>query len=212
MNASVTAVFDNKNTRESIWEIQQNDQNNAGTSNDGMATFYASLPGIGRADLRMNNNFLNTYPAGDLRRSEWYYLGTGARPANPANGIFNNYCGKWKSFSQNLPIIRIAEMFLIRAECNIRLGSTVGATPAADLAQIRNPVRTNLPSFLVPTLNDVLQERIFELAFEGVRIHDIKRLKGTTGSLAWDNDFLVFPIPQREIDATEGIITQNPGY
>jgi tetratricopeptide (TPR) repeat protein len=212
MNASVTAVFDNKNTRESIWEIQQNDQNNAGTSNDGMATFYASLPGIGRADLRMNNNFLNTYPAGDLRRSEWYYLGTGARPANPANGIFNNYCGKWKSFSQNLPIIRIAEMFLIRAECNIRLGSTVGATPAADLAQIRNPVRTNLPSFIAPTLNDVLQERIFELAFEGVRIHDIKRLKGTTGSLAWDNDFLVFPIPQREIDATEGIITQNPGY
>ncbi len=58
MNASITAAFDNKNTTESIFEIQQNDQNNAGIANDGMATFYASLVGIGRADVRMVSDFL----------------------------------------------------------------------------------------------------------------------------------------------------------
>jgi hypothetical protein len=81
MNASVRAVYDNKNTNESIFEIQQNDQNNAGTANDGMATFYSSLPGIGRGDVRIAPSFVSTnYNASDLRRAEWYYIGTGARP------------------------------------------------------------------------------------------------------------------------------------
>jgi len=205
MNASVRAVFDNKNTPESIWEIQQNEQNNAGQSNDGMATFYASLVGIGRADVRVSTTFLSTYNPSDLRLAEWYYVGVGARPGNW-------YCGKWKSFSMNLPVIRIAEMYLIRAECNLRLGSTTGDTPANDLAQVRNPIRTNLAPIAAPTLNDVLQERLYELAFEGVRIHDIKRLKGATGTFQWNDKYLVFPIPAREVDATEGVIAQNPGY
>jgi hypothetical protein len=34
-----------------------------------------------------------------------------------------------------------------------------------------------MASIVAPTLNDVLQERLIELAFDGVRIHDIKRLK-----------------------------------
>jgi len=103
-------------------------------------------------------------------------------------------------------------MYLIRAECNLRLGSTTGDTPANDLAQVRNPIRTNLAPIAAPTLNDVLQERLYELAFEGVRIHDIKRLKGATGTFQWNDKYLVFPIPAREVDATEGVIAQNPGY
>jgi starch-binding outer membrane protein, SusD/RagB family len=215
MNASVRAVFDNKNTNESIWEIQQNDQNNAGTANDGMATFYASLPGIGRADVRVAAGWVDAYEPEDLRQKEWYYEGTGARPGNL-------YTSKWKSFSQNLPVIRIAEMYLTRAETNLRLGTTVGDTPENDLAKVRNPVRTNLPIITDPTLEDVIQERFFELAFEGVRIHDMKRLRipliryGSTGSVTatyqWNDPRLVMPIPQRDIDASGGVLVQNPGY
>jgi starch-binding outer membrane protein, SusD/RagB family len=206
LNASISAVFDNKNTAESIWEIQQNEQNNAGTANNGMATFYASLPGIGRADVRVTASFVSgNYPAGDLRRSEWYYIGTGARPGN-------TYCSKWKSFSQNLPVIRLAEMYLTRAECNLRLASAVGDTPGNDLAQIKNSIRTNSTAPAVPLLNDVLNERFIELAFEGQRIHDLRRLRLNTGSFAWNADKLVFPIPQREVDATSGVLIQNPGY
>jgi hypothetical protein len=204
LNASVSAVFSNKNTPESIWEIQQNEQNNAGTSNNGMATFYASLPGIGRADVRIVRSFLDEYPAGDLRRTEWYYDGTGARPGNLYNG-------KWKSFSQNLPIIRIAEMYLTRAESNLVLSSTVGASPDDDLAQIENPVRTNTTA-PAATLASVRHERFIELAFEGHRIHDLKRLQRPTGTYPWNDDLLVFPIPKREIDATTGVLIQNPGY
>lgn len=205
MNASITAVFDNKNTRESIFEIQQTDQNNAGTANDGMATFYASLVGIGRADVRMVSEFLDTYDENDLRLSQWYYIGVGRRPDNP-------YCSKWKSFSQNLPVVRLAEMYLTRAECNVRLNSSVGDTPENDLAKIINPLRVTLPEIADPTLEDILDARLHELAFEGVRIHDVKRLESMTGDYEWNADELVFPIPQREVDATNGIIEQNPGY
>lgn len=206
LNASVSAVFSNKNTAESIWEIQQNEQNNAGTSNNGMATFYASLPGIGRADVRITASFVsNSYPAGDLRQTEWYYIGTGARPGN-------TYTSKWKSFSQNLPIIRIAEMYLTRAESNLVLGSAVGATPGQDLAQIKNSIRTNSTAPGTPTLDNVRNERLIELAFEGQRIHNLKRLQQPTGSFAWNDNKLVFPIPQREVDATAGVLVQNPGY
>jgi len=206
MNASVNAVFDNKNTNESIFEIQQNEQNNAGSNNDGMATFYASLgDGTGRGDVRVSSTFLSLYPAGDLRRFQWYYIGVGAKPGG-------NNCGKWKSPSQNLPVIRIAELLLIRAECNIRLNSTVGDTPANDLAKVRNPIRTNLPVIAAPVLSDILTERYLEFAFEGIRIHDVKRLKGNTGAFQWNNNKLVFPIPQSDVNASEGVIVQNPGY
>ena len=113
---------------------------------------------------------------------------------------------------ENLPVIRIAEMYLIRAEANLRLGTSVGDTPQNDLAQVRNPVRTNLTVILLPTLNDVLNERYLELAYEGLRIHDIKRLQAATGTFPWNDKYLVFPIPQREVDATSGVIVQNPGY
>jgi len=196
--------FTNKNTAESIWEIQQNEQNNAGQANDGMATFFASLPGIGRADVRMNTGFISSfYESFDFRRRDWYYVGTGARPGN-------TYCFKWNAFEQNLPVIRIAEMYLTRAECNLRLGTNVGDTPANDLDLIRS--RSNASSIAVPVLADILNERVRELAFEGLRIHDIKRLKTATGSFAWNDNKLVFPIPQREVDASAGVIVQNPGY
>ena len=204
MNDGLLDAFTKDYTDEVIWEIEQDVQNNAGTSNDGMATFYASLPGIGRADVRVEAAFVNSYNASDLRKTEWYYIGTGARPGNW-------YSAKWTAFEQNLPIIRLAEMYLIRAECNLRLGAPI-ATVAADLAEVRNPTRVGLPVITNPTLADILQERVYELAFEGVRIHDIKRTKGSTGLFAWDNDLLVFPIPQREVDASSGVIKQNPGY
>lgn len=202
LNGSLTTGFLSKNTKESIFEIQQNDQNNAGTANDGMATFFASLPGIGRGDVTISGTFLGLYPVGDKRRTELYYVGTGAKPGA-------NMCGKWTAFSQNLPIIRLAEMYLIRAECNARLSTNVGDTPANDLDEIRS--RATLPFNPAPTVNDILLERRLELAFEGLRIHDVKRLKGANGTFNWDNDRLVMPIPQREIDSNN-LLVQNPGY
>lgn len=208
LNPSVISAFRNRNTQESIFEIQQNDQNNAGNSNDGLTTFYASLPvngvSVGRGDVQVNNTFRDLYDANDARRRELLYIGV-------KGGGARLYSGKWVDFGANIPVVRLAEMHLIRAECNFRLGSVTGAAPLADINAIR--ARAGAPALTAATLtlDNILRERQLELAFEGVRIHDLKRLKLSTGTFAWNAPKLLLPIPKREIDANEAL-TQNESY
>ncbi len=216
MNNDILQAFTEDNTEEVIWEIEQDVQNNAGDANDGLATFYANLDAVGRADIRIDSAFVVDHEPGDLREEMWYYnTGTARRP------VF--FTAKWSSAYQNLPVVRLAEMYLTRAECNLRLGgAAVGDTPENDLARIRNTDRINLEFIANPTIDNVMMERLHELAFEGVRIHDIKRLQqtiirrnsngGEVDRFPWNDDRLVFPIPAQEVSASSGIIAQNPGY
>lgn len=102
-------------------------------------------------------------------------------------------------------------MYLIRAECNVRLAPAApigGVTPLQDLATVRS--RAGLTT-LTATLANILNERKLEFAFEGFALHDAKRTQTNIGSLPWNSNKLVFPIPQREIDANTKLV-QNPGY
>lgn len=215
LSPSVTGPFRNRNTSEGLFEIQQNDQNNAGTSNDGLTTLYASLPtpdggAVGRGDVQVNTSFVNQYGETDTRRIELFYIGF--------KGSNRYYTGKFTEFGGNIPVIRLAEMLLVRAECNLRLNTAVGATPAADLNAVRQRAAT--APIAAPVLADVLKERQLELAFEGLRIHDVKRLRqtlirtnsdGTTVTYPWTDPKLVLPLPKREVDANPAL-KQNEGY
>ena len=138
------------------------------------------------------------------------YTPTDARLAMFYSGNNATRSGKWQQQYRVLPIIRLAEMYLTRAEANFRAGTTTGATPLADINRIRQ--RAGLLPLAVVTLADILAERKLELAHEGHEIHDRKRLRLTTDGIAYNADRIVFPIPQREVDATRGVIEQNPGY
>jgi tetratricopeptide (TPR) repeat protein len=211
MNNNIMQPFTADNADEVIWEIEQDVQNNAGDANDGLATFYAYLDAVGRGDVNINESFYNLYDPADKRKAQWYYNDGGAL-----------YTAKWSSASQNLPVVRLAEMYLTRAECNKWLMQEVVATPAEDLAKVRNMGRVNLAPIANPTIEDILLERWLELAFEGVRIHDIKRTQDTlirydnNGEVdeiyPWNDPRLVFPIPAQEVSASGGVIEQNPGY
>ncbi len=101
-------------------------------------------------------------------------------------------------------------MFLTRAECNLRLGQQVGASPVADINAVRQ--RAGLPPLTTVTLNDILRERKLELAFEGHQIHDLKRNRlPVNATFNFNSNALVLPIPQREIDTNKNLV-QNPGY
>ncbi|MBC5775137.1 RagB/SusD family nutrient uptake outer membrane protein [Pontibacter sp. KCTC 32443] len=222
LNPSVTSIFRNDNTAEAIFEIQQNDQNNAGSANDGLATFYADLEGIGRADISVNTEFsdenpnryttYDLYEEDDARLNQLFYEGFNF-------GAITT--GKWTSPGQNIPVVRLAEMYLTRAEANFRLGTTVGATPLEDINTIR--IRAGLNPLLIVTLDRILLERRLELAFEGFRIHDLKRTETDligrdpeNGAeeyvIPWNAAELIYPIPRREIDASKGSLKQNEGY
>ncbi|WP_293307234.1 RagB/SusD family nutrient uptake outer membrane protein [Pedobacter sp. UBA5917] len=202
---SLEAPFRTKNSNEGIFEIKQNEQSNAGTSNDGLATFYASYQNatggdVGRADALVNTTFYNSFEAGDKRQTEMIYDGTGAR-----TGFFTK---KWYSFYDNIPVCRVTEQYLIRAESNFRLGTAIGATPADDINTLRT--RAGLGN-VIPTLAIILNEREKELDYEGFRLHDYKRTKRSIGTFAYDDPKLVFPIPDREINVNKAL-RQNPGY
>lgn len=200
LNTSVTAAFSNKNTNETLFEIQANDQNNAGTANDGLTTLYSGqLDGTGRADFYINPDFLKSFEDTDARKTNQIYVGRRSR----------NYTSKWSSFGQNIPVIRLAEMYLVRAECNVRLKTAIGDTPLNDLNTIRR--RAGASAKTAATVDLILNERILELCFEGLRIHDFKRTKRTTGTFAYNSDDLVFPVPEREMRANTKLV-QNPGY
>ncbi len=109
-------------------------------------------------------------------------------------------------------VIRIAEMYLIRAEA---LGRTGGGL--ADL----NTIRTNrgmaaLQPSDVPNDNAYAQavadERRAELNFEGHRYFDLARTGQVNAVLGVPATNSVYPIPLREINATHGVVVQNPGY
>ncbi|MCA6409279.1 MAG: RagB/SusD family nutrient uptake outer membrane protein [Cytophagales bacterium] len=117
----------------------------------------------------------------------------------------------------HVPVIRLAEMYLTRAEANFRLGSSVGDSPLNDVNRIR--ARVNLAPLVLVDLAAILKERSLELAFEGQRLHDIKRTQGRTlGSSAttpngpfWNSPKLILPIPLREIEVNKKLV-QNEGY
>lgn len=189
-------AFNNStNSSEDIFAIQVSDQDGA---ND-MQLFW-SIPAYGGrdGDVSIQASHLALYNPADARLA-LFYTGAGAVRS-----------GKWKLQYKNLPIIRLAEMYLTRAECNQRLGTSVGNTPASDLTLIRG--RVGLLPIAAPTLANILAERKLELAHEGLAVHDLKRLQGTADGYAYNANEMVFPIPQREIDAAKGTLAQNDGY
>jgi len=144
--------------------------NNAGTANDGLTTFYAcdlSTPGsAGRGDVGIDPAFLSLYEPADKRLSVLIYAGDCNRASVTS--------AKWDNPYTNIPVIRLSEMYLIRAECNQRLSTTVGDSPLNDIIAIRSKAGASSPASV--TLDDILLERDLELAFEGQRIHDYTRL------------------------------------
>ena len=213
LTTSVEEAF-NLSSSESIFVIQQTVANNAGTANDGLTTFYAcdpSVPGsASRGDVGINNQFINLYEPADKRLTLLIYNGT----CNKASVT----SAKWKDPYANISVIRLSEMYLIRAECNARLSSAVGDTPVNDVNAIRS--KAGASAYGAVTLNDVLLERDLELAFEGQRIHDYKRTakqiagvdnQGNPITIKYTDPQFIFPVPQTEINTNKNL-AQNSYY
>jgi tetratricopeptide (TPR) repeat protein len=188
-------AFNNSvNTSEDLFAMQVTLQ--AGT-NSCFTFFSTGTYGARDGDIEVNEKHMNKYEPGD-RRKDLFFFESGAWR-----------CGKWKLNYRNVKIMRLAEAYITRAECNARLGTSVGATVAADVKLIRD--RAGLPELANPTLNDVLKERELELAFEGQGAWDAKRLRLTVDGLPWDSPKMTFPIPLRERNINPAL-EQNPGY
>jgi len=173
------------------------------TAQDGinqMTEFWSTTEYGGRdGDIEILDDHLDLYEPGD-ERFELFWEGN--------DGIRS---GKWNTQYGLVNLFRLAEMYLIRAECNQRLSTSIGDTALKDFNAIHT--RAGLPAATSVTLNDILLERRLELAHEGFRIHDIRRLKLNSGPLTYKDPKLLFPIPEREMSANPALKgQQNEGY
>ncbi|MES1214923.1 MAG: RagB/SusD family nutrient uptake outer membrane protein [Bacteroidota bacterium] len=177
------------NTPEDIFSLQVT--NTSGFN--GFNEFYAETS---RGDITVTDDHYDKYEADDDR-------------INMING--DGYVAKFDNVYGNVHTIRLAEMYLIRAEANFRSSGNLGAEPLDDINLIRE--RALLPDLDAGdlTLDAILHERFIELAFEGFWLQDVKRNKQPVGNLDWDSPKLVFPIPIREIRVNPKL-TQNDGY
>lgn len=124
---------------------------------------------------------------------------------------------------QNAPILRSADVFLLVAEAKIRSAQNGDA----ELNAVRE--RNNLTPLTNATMEDIMHERRVELAGENERHQDLLRWDkaGLIDIVAFYNQdrgplkparafqrpkHYYFPIPQREIDISNGILDQNNDY
>lgn len=118
--------------------------------------------------------------------------------------------------SDNVIVLRLAEMYLIRAEAE--------ALNSGDMEMIRNDInkirlRANLPETTADSFSELLSiiedERRLELAFEGHRWFDLVRTDRAVDLIptVTNQNQTLFPIPSGEIQTNNNSgMTQNPGY
>jgi hypothetical protein len=119
--------------------------------------------------------------------------------------------------SDNVIILRLAEMYLIRAEASlhgITYADPVDDAAIYDVNSIRNRAGADpYPNDHVVTLDDILKERRLEFAFEGHRWFDLVRtgkVQDFVPSVTSQNQWL-WPVPQREREVNPNL-EQNTGY
>jgi len=207
-------AFNNEGTPggEDIFAIMQTSQSNAGTSNNGLTTFYLpktsndpTIAGGGRGDMQASPAYINIFEAGDDRRAFTY---TGVS----ITGSSGRYSKKWAVFYRNIPVVRLGEMYLTRGEANYRKGGApIGDnTPLEDINAVRT--RSNAtPLVAIVDGSEFVSERFRELAFEGDRLWTLKRLKLNIDGKPYDHNLLVLPIPLREREVNQNL-EQNGGY
>lgn len=123
--------------------------------------------------------------------------------------------------SVDLVLMRLAEVYLMRAEAKLRKGDNGGALSDVNLVRTSRTARpTQTPEALAAVDLDILfRERGFELYWEGFRRTDQIRFgkyeDSWTDKTDTDVNKRLFPIPQSAVDGASGIdgfLVQNPGY
>lgn len=129
-----------------------------------------------------------------------------------AKGGANKYC------DNDFVLFRYADVLYMQYEAAYRAGNTKKTAELlanAEFQKIRT--RVNMPAYTTLDLNELLDERGREFAWEMVRRRDLIRYNQySQGSWMFkpkgEKHLDWFPIPRKMIETSGGLWTQNPGY
>jgi hypothetical protein len=176
----------------------------------------------GYGDCAASTDLINLYEAGDVRAN--LFLQPARYPGEYWSLKYPGRLGKIREY--NTPVLRLSEMYLIRAEAILNGASVAGVTALGDFNAIR--IARGLAAATAVNLNEIYKERRRELCFEGNELFDLARTQRslartdftglvnkdvtfTPGGTAVVNYLWAMPIPQAECDANVNM-EQNPGY
>lgn len=214
-NAAYVATWNAGTSPDVVFEVKVTTADNNGS--DALGRMYIQA---GYGDYLPSADVVDLIPDGDVR-GELY-----ADDAANLGGIYGTIrVNKFPSSTgeDNTPVIRLSEMYLLRAEARFMQGKEADAQ--ADVTAIRQRALTSAEAVTATgaaLMDEIELEKRIELAYEGHRLWDLMRWKkGVTRTdctapsnacnVAYPNDNFILPIPQNERDANPNM-GQNPGF
>ncbi len=175
--------------------------------------------------LSPSDSLIHAYDSSDPRLDAWLPVvaaqgGGTIRTVKKYKYSLFDYNDATAEDAQDDIFMRLAELYLIRAEARAQQNNVSGAVD--DINTVRN--RAKAKAIASATKDDVLKkvetERVLELCFEGRRWFDLVRwgtvdqvftkLKGNYKT-GWKSYKALLPVPVGQITANPNL-TQNPGY
>jgi hypothetical protein len=233
----------NENDQESLFEVQYYGKTSYSFwSNENQSAWHSTFMGPRNSGMvaggwgwnQPTQEFVDSYENGDLRKdvSIFYdgcpdFDGQQYDPAYSNTGynvrkflVPKSIASSYDESPLNFPVMRYAEVLLMKAEALNELGQTAQAE--VPLNKVRQRAGLSDVSGLSQSAfrDAVLRERRIELAFEGKRWFDLIRINGgqygidflhSIGKTNATKSDLLLPIPQKAIDSNPNL-TQNPGY
>ena len=233
----------NGNSPESLFEVQYYGKtSNDFWSNENQASWLSPFTGPRNADMvaggfgwnQPTQEFVEAYEEGDLRKDVTIlYEGGPAFDGKEYKSSYSTTGYNLRKFlvpksvspaydtsPMNFPVLRYADVLLMKAEALNELGRTGEAETPLNAVRARaglDPVHGLSQSEFK---EKVLHERRMELAFEGQRWFDLIRVDNGQYGLSFLHSIgkinaaakhLLLPIPQKERDSNPNL-TQNTGY
>ncbi|MGX7666075.1 RagB/SusD family nutrient uptake outer membrane protein [Flavobacterium pedocola] len=201
-----------KESNTTIWQFAPS--GNGGNTQEGATFIFTSGP---PPLSGLTQNFIDAFEPLDQRKTNWVNAVT-----DGVTTWYHPYKYKQRNNSagslEYSVVLRLAELYLIRAEAYARLGDLEAAK--TDLNKIRTTA--GLPNTTASTqqeiLDAILKERRVELFTEfGHRFFDLKRFGKLNEVLllvkaGWSTHDALFPIPESELLLNPNLSPQNPGY
>lgn len=213
-------------SKEAIWQLATTSEQKTyeyAMFNNGMPATIAANQSFSTYSIyaAISDWLLNAFETGDARYTTWVRSGTLLSTTPNSTYYFPNKFRSATGGVERTTILRLAEMYLIRAEARARQNNISGAQ--ADLNVIRT--RASLSNTTASNVNDLIKatlaERRIELFSEnGHRFFDLKRT-GTIDSVmtvvapgknaTWASYKQLWPIAVSDMTIDPNI-TPNPGY
>lgn len=217
------------NSSETIFSFQP--VNTSPSANTGAGDLFV-LPSTGpntsgNYPVYLSSYVINSFEPGDLRRVNWV-------DSVITGGTTYYFPYKYKmgagssSTTENIMVLRLGELYLVRAEAQAMGAGNSGTGALADVNAIRQraglqTLSNNLnQSQIVDTIQHERQVELFtewgDRWLNLIRTGNINNIMGTPGlnicaakGGTWNSDLALFPIPESEIILNPQLV-QNPGY